>query len=134
MKSTNPEEVIEYIHNYNLDGTLPILSSAVAYQYLYLKHFNKVKSINDILEENKYDIGLIGPGHTKCTGILECMFEKSLLCHTHSILHDAYGRFYKKYGLDRGYCYALKRSKKFMKRNPLFGHISGFLFAITHKI
>ena len=62
------------------------------------------------------------------------MFGKSLFCHTHSILHDAYGRFYKKYGLDRGYCYALKRSKKFMKRIPLFGHISGFIFALTHKI
>ena len=134
MISTNPEEVIKYIHNYNLDSSSPILSSAVAYQYLYLKHFIKVKPIKDILEENKYDIELIGPGHTKCTGILECMFGKSLFCHTHSILHDAYGRIYKKYGLGRGYCYALKRSKKFMNMISLLGHITGFIFALTHKI
>ena len=63
MISTNPKEVIEYIHSYNFDSSSPILSSALAYHYLYLKHFNKPKTIKEILEENDYDIGLIGPGH-----------------------------------------------------------------------
>ena len=38
MISTNPKEVIKYIHSYNLDSSSPILSSALAYHYLYLKH------------------------------------------------------------------------------------------------
>ena len=132
--NTNPRDVIYYIHQNDIDNTTPITASALAYQYLYKTHFNKIISVSTILDEYEGEIGLIGPGNGNCTAALECLFGEFSFCHTHSILHDAYGRFYAKYGLDRGYCYAIKNSTRFMKKSPLFGHISGFFFALFHKI
>ena len=40
-----------------------ILKSALVYQYLYLCNFDKMIPINDILELNYNEIGLIGPGN-----------------------------------------------------------------------
>ena len=38
-----------------------ILKSCLVYQWLYHKHFKKYISVDEILEINNYDIGLIGP-------------------------------------------------------------------------
>ena len=83
-----------------------ILKSALVYQYLYLCNFDTIIPIDDILELNNNEIGLIGPGNGCLTRFLERMFGGSDILHSHSILHDAFGRFYTHHSKDRGYtCY-----------------------------
>ena len=84
-----------------------ILKSALVYQYLHLKNFASSKSINDILEINDKEIGLIGPGNGCLTHLLERIFKRFNKLHSHSILHDAFGRFYTHHSLDRGYTYII---------------------------
>ena len=85
-----------------------VLKSCLVYQWLYHKHFKKYLSVNEILEINNYDIGLIGPNR----GLLQYFLESTLgnfqIFHTHSILHDAFGRFYINHHLDRGYLYSIR--------------------------
>ena len=112
-----------------------ILKSSLIYQYLYHKHFNEFIQINSIIETHK-DIGLIGPG----SGCLTCFLESTLgwidTLQTHGILHDAYGRFYSSYSLDRGYCYATPSlfTSKRRKGSPLCGQTSGLLYCIVKRI
>ena len=112
-----------------------ILKSAMVYQYLYHKHFNKLITICDILHEHN-DIGLIGPGSGCLTYFLEHTLGWIDTLQTHGILHDAYGRFYNSYSLDRGYSYAIPKylTPKRRKRSPLCGQISGILYCIFNRI
>ena len=109
-----------------------ILKSALVYQYLYHKHFGIYISIEHILEKNDGEIGLIGPGNGCITMFLEKLFGWSDIIHSHSIIHDAFGRFYNHYGLDRGYLYMLstKFTPKCLKGNPLCGQVIGITFCI----
>ena len=113
-----------------------ILKSALVYQYLYLCHFDISISIDDILELNNNEIGLIGPGNGCLTWFLEKMFGGSDILHSHSIIHDAFGRFYAHHSLDRGYTYVIPKNKtpKWMKRSPLCGQISGLIYCAFNKI
>ena len=112
-----------------------ILKSALVYQYLYHKHFNVKISMNNILNTHK-DIGLIGPGNGCLTYFLEYTLGWIETLQTHGILHDAYGRFYNSYSLDRGYSYAIPKylTPKRRKRSPLCGQISGILYCIFNRI
>ena len=83
-----------------------ILKSALVFQYLALKHLNALITIDDILSENHGETGLIGHGNSCITHCLERLCGGSEIFHLHSALHDAQGRFYKKYRKGRGYCYA----------------------------
>ena len=113
-----------------------ILKSALVYQYLHLKNFNTCISIDDVLELNNNEIGLIGPGNGCLTHILERIFNGSNILHSHSILHDAYGRFYDHYSLDRGYTYVIPENctPKWVKRSPLCGQISGLIYCAFNQI
>ena len=113
-----------------------ILKSALVYQYLYLCNFDIIIPINDILELNNNEIGLIGPGNGCLTQFLERMFGGSDIMHSHSILRDAFGRFYAHHSLDRGYTYVIpkNRTSKWMKRSPLCGQISGLIYCAFNKI
>ena len=113
-----------------------ILKSALVYQYLYLCNFDTMIPINDILELNNNEIGLIGPGNGCLTQFLERMFGGSDILHSHSILHDAFGRFYAHHSLDRGYTYVIpkNRTPKWIKRSPLCGQISGLIYCVSRKI
>ena len=113
-----------------------ILKSALVYQYLYLCNFDTMILINDILELNNNEIGLIGPGNGCLTWFLEKMFGGSDILHSHSIIHDAFGRFYAHHSLDRGYTYVIPKNKtpKWMKRSPLCGQISGLIYCAFNKI
>ena len=113
-----------------------ILKSALVYQYLYLCNFDTMILINDILELNNNEIGLIGPGNGCLTWFLEKMFSGSDILHSHSIIHDAFGRFYAHHSLDRGYTYVIpkNRTPKWMKRSPLCGQISGLIYCVSRKI
>ena len=113
-----------------------ILKSALVYQYLYLCNFDTMILINDILELNNNEIGLIGPGNGCLTWFLEKMFGGSDILHSHSIIHDAFGRFYAHHSLDRGYTYVIpkNRTPKWMKRSPLCGQISGLIYCVSRKI
>ena len=82
-----------------------ILKSALVYQFLYHKHFNKYIEVRDIIQEH-IGIGLIGYGDGRLTHLLEHTLGWIDVLQTHAILHDAFGRFYVKHGLDRGYSYA----------------------------
>ena len=136
------EDIIKYVsclfnqtkqqHIY-IDDT--ILKSCLVYQYLYYKHFKTILSIDNILYIHN-DIGLIGPGNGRITRFFERTLGWIDVIHSHSILHDAYGRFYNRYSLDRGYCYAIPKNatSKLMKRSPLCGQISGLIYCIRKRI
>ena len=113
-----------------------ILKSALVYQYLYLNNFDEMISIDKILELNDNEIGLIGPGNGCLTWILERIFHQSDILHSHSIIHDAFGRFYVHHSKDRGYTYVLHKNKtpNWVKRSPLCGQISGLIYCASKKI
>ena len=113
-----------------------ILKSALVYQYLYLNNFDTLISIDRVLELNNNEIGLIGPGNGCLTHFLERIFNWSDILHSHSILHDAFGRFYSHHQLDRGYTYVIHKNKtpKCVKRSPLCGQISGLIYCLSKKI
>ena len=113
-----------------------ILKSALVYQYIYFKNCKAYMTIDEVLEENNGEIGLIGPGNGRITRFLERIFKRSNILHSHSILHDAFGRFYSRYSSDRGYTYAIPSilTPTFIKRSPLCGQISGLLYCVSNKI
>ena len=74
-----------------------ILKSALVYQYLHFFHFDKDVSIIKILELNNGEIGLLGPGDSCITWLFEKTFGWIDILNSHSILHDAFGRFYDHY-------------------------------------
>ena len=118
----------------NIDDA--ILKSALVHQCLYLINFDDYVSIEDVLEINNNEIGLIGPGNGCLTKILERLFGWSDILRSHGILHDAYGRFYTHHSSDRGYIYILPENKtpECMKRSPLCGHISGLIYCAFKRI
>ena len=113
-----------------------ILKSALVYQYLYLRNFKTCISIDRVLKLNDNEIGLIGPGNGCLTHFLERIFNQLDILHSHSILHDAFGRFYDHHQLDRGYTYVIPKNRtlKCIKRSPLCGQISGLIYCLSKKI
>ena len=110
-----------------------VLKAAIAYKYLLAVYLNiKNVTIEHILIENDYDIGLIGPGHSCVTGIFEFVCPNRI-CHLHSILHDVYGRIFLRYKTGRGYIYMFN-APKWMKKCPLFGHFTGLIYSIYYNI
>ena len=63
-----------------------ILKSALVYQYLHITNFDTYISIDDVLELNNNEIGLIGPGNGCLTYFLERIFNQSDILHSHIIL------------------------------------------------
>ena len=113
-----------------------ILKSALVYQYLYLNHYDIMLSIDDVLKLNNNEIGVIGPGSGCLTHILERIFNRSDILHSHSILHDAFGRFYAHNSLDRGYTYVIPENKtpRWVKTSPLCGQVSGLIYCLWKRI
>ena len=135
-----PKQVIKFMNdNFYLfekqyeDVDKNVLKAAIAYKYLLAAYLNiKNVTIEQILIENDYDIGLIGPSHGCVTSICEKICPNRV-CHLHSILHDCYGRIYLKYGKGRGYVYMFNASK-WMKACPFLGHITGLLYSLYYNI
>ena len=111
-----------------------IIKSALIYQYLLLKYEGRKDSVKNIINSYGGEIGLIGPGNGKITCCLEALFSRFTFCHDHSIYHDAYGRFCKRYGHGSGYCYLLRKLPKILKKNPLFGNIIGLTFSFYRRL
>ena len=113
-----------------------ILKSALVYQYLYLNHYDIILSIDDILELNNNEIGLIGNGNGCLTHILKKTLGHFDVLHSHSILHDAFGRFYTHHSLDRGYTYVIPENKtpRWVKKSPLCGQVSGLIYCLRKRI
>ena len=93
-----------------------IIKSALIYQYLLLKYIRKKDSVKNIINLYNGEIGLIGPGNGNITCCLEALFSRCTFCHDHSSFHDAYGRFYTRYGYGSGYCYLLHNLPNFAKK------------------
>ena len=137
------KEVIKCV-NYFLEETKQqhnsvndvILKSALVYQYLYHRNFGVYISVDDVLKLNNNEIDLIGPGNGCLTWSFERIFSRFDILHSHSILHDAFGRFYNHYSLDRGYPYAISENltPNLLKRSPLCGQISGLIYCIFNRI
>ena len=136
------QEVIKYVNycyeqtnNQHFNVNDVILKSALVYQYLHLKNFASSKSIDEVLELNNNEIGLIGPGNGCLTHFLERTFNQSDILHSHSILHEAFGRFYNHHQLDRGYTYVIpkNRTPKCLKKSPLCGQISGLIYCAIQQ-
>ena len=128
---THPTEVIKHIRK-----SFPVLKdvhdiasrelcSAIAYQYILSKH-NIFKNIEEILSDEPY-IGLLGQRDEFES------FHNIRFLRLHAILHDAYGRVYTKYKVDRGYVYCMNVCK-FLRGCPFLGHITGFWFCLHHKL
>ena len=135
------KEVINYVQFYfeqtkevYFETEDVILKSCLVYQYLYIHHFKRYLSIKEILDLSDGDIGLIGPGNGYLTWFFERTIGNIQIIHSHSILHDAFGRFYNRYQLNRGYTYVFNRSFKWMKVSPLCGQISGLIYCAFHRI
>ena len=136
----SPREVIKFMNqNFYLfekqyeDIDKNILKASICYKYLLAVYFNiKNVSINQILIENDYDLGLIGPSHGCITKICEKLCN-NCVCHLHSILHDVYGRLFLRYNVGRGYVYMFN-AYNWMKKSPFFGPISGLLYSIYYNI
>ena len=113
-----------------------ILKSALVYQYIHFYYFERDILISRILEINDGEIGLIGPGSGPVTWLLETAFGWIDILNSHSILHDAFGRFYDHHELGRGYTYAIpeKYTTKLIKRSPLCGQISGLLYCMCRRL
>ena len=85
-----------------------VIKGALAYKYLLSVYLNiKDITVDQILILQNDNIGLIGPG-----GRENCLVSwleficGNRICHTHSILHDSYGRIYQSYSrAGRGYNY-----------------------------
>ena len=113
-----------------------ILKSALVYQYLHFFYFERDISINKILELNNGEIGLLGPGDSCLTWFFEKIFGWVNILNSHSILHDAFGRFYDHYLLGRGYTCAIpsKYTTRLIKRSPFCGQISGLLYCMCRRL
>ena len=136
----SPRKVIKFM-NENLylfedkykDIDRTVIKAAIAYKYLLAVYLNnKIITLDKIMIQNDYDIGLIGPGHSCLTSICE-KIRPNRVCHLHSILHDVYGRIYLNYYTERGYNYMFY-APNWMKKSPFFGHISGLLYSIYYNI
>ena len=137
-----PRKVIKFM-NENLylfedkykDIDRTVLKAAIAYKYLLCVYLNiKNVTIEQIMIQNDYDIGLIGPGRSCRTSICEKICPNRV-CHLHSILHDCYGWLYLYYNnTGRGYVYMFNNAPNWMKKSPCFGHISGLLYSIYYNI
>ena len=132
VSNTKPTDVIKYlidnfafIKNNYADVYSREIYSALVYQYILNRHGYDI-SIDQILEDEPY-IGLLGQKDE-----FEVFHTISFL-RLHAILHDAFGRVYTKYKLDRGYCYAFN-APEFLKKSPFFGHITGFCFCLKYKL
>ena len=77
----NPQFVLNYLKenfmdikslNQSIDDQ--ILKSDIVYKLLYFSEFNKLITINEILDLYNGEIGLIGPGNGCLTYILERLF------------------------------------------------------------
>ena len=113
-----------------------ILKSALVYQYLHCFYFKRDMSMNEILELNDGEIGLLGPGSGCLTWLLEKIFGWIDILNSHSVLHDASGRFYDHHKLGRGYTYAIseKYTTKLIKRSPFCGQVSGILYCLCRRL
>ena len=113
-----------------------ILKATLVYQYLHFHYFERDISINKILELNNGEIGLIGSGGGFITWLLETAFGWIDILNSHSILHDAFGRFYVHHELGRGYTYAIpeKYTTRVVKRSPFRGQISGLLYCMCRRL
>ena len=113
-----------------------ILKSALVYQYLHYFYFEREITINKVLEINNGEIGLMGPGNGFITWLFERTFGWIDILNSHSILHDAFGRFHDHHELGRAYTYAIpeKYTTKLIKRSPLCGQISGLLYCVCRRL
>ena len=135
--------LLEYV-TYNFEKTKEkhpniddkILKSALVYRYLHFYHLERDISMNEILELNDGEIGLLGPGSGCLTWLLEKIFGWINILNSHSVLHDASGRFYDHHKLGRGYTYAIseKYTTKLIKRSPFCGQVSGILYCLCRRL
>ena len=119
----------------NLNTHEQILKSCLVYQFLHNKHLKVFISIDEILEIEP-SLGLTGPGDSVLTKILQNTLGMIKLIETHSILHDAFGRFYINNRKGRGYMYAYrsKSTTDIEKRLYYNGQISGLLYCLFRGI
>lgn len=138
----NPQFALNYLKenfknvkslNQSIDDQ--ILKSVIIYKLLYFSKFNKLITIDEILDLYDGEIGLISPGNGCITYVLERLVGRFRCCHLHSAFHDAYGRFYVKYQKGRGYCYVIPENMTthYFKKSPLFGHITGFVWSVLNS-
>ena len=129
---TDPRAVIAHVHEMfpkekEISDNVPHreLCSALAYQFILRQH-EVQKTVTEILSDEDY-IGLLGP-HDEFES-----FHKIRFLRLHAVLHDAYGRVFNKYGLDRGYLYCFDAPRS-LRGYPLLGHITGVWFCLRHRL
>ena len=113
-----------------------ILKSALVYRYLHFYYLERDITINKILELNNGEIGLLGPGNSCITWLFERVFGWNNILNSHSILHDAFGRFFDHHEFGPGYTYSIdeKYTTRVIKRSPFCGQVSGLIYCIFKRL
>ena len=103
---------------------------------MYQNYFNADKSIDEILQLNNGEMGLMGPGNGYITRLFEKIFGWIDVLNSHSVLQDAFGRFNTHHSLGRVYVYVLpeKYSTKWMKGSPVCGQFTGIIYCILKRL
>ena len=83
------------------------------------------------IDRQECGLGLIGPGNSYLTGLLETLLGWSSTFRLHALYHDVFGRIYVKSKKGPGYTYMLKDCR--FKSSPLFGHLTGLLCCILFR-
>lgn len=136
-----PRVVIEHVKQ-NIDEyskehpdiKIRCLKAILLYRTLYYFQTGIVMSHLDAIRECDQSIGLIGPGSSMSTRIIDYFQSRYEIFRSHVIIHNSYGQFYINHHKNRGYCYSMNKSFKFMKKSPLCGHISGLLWLLSSNI
>ena len=102
--------------DYEKDVDPVIIKSALIYQYLQIKYVAKIDSVESIMDSCQGEIGLIGPGNGRITCCLEALLSQYSFYNTDGIFHDAYGRFYNRYGYGSGSCYLFHNLPNFIEK------------------
>ena len=87
-----------------------------------------------MINSSNGEIGLIGPGNGRITCCLEALFSRHSFCHVYSSFHDAYGRFYNRYGYGSGYCYLFHNLPNFCKKNSWYVNIIRLIFSFCKQL
>ena len=90
---------------------------------------------SDYTFEDIESLGMIGPGRSRLTIILEACFAAVPIMKLHAVYHDAWGLYHRKTGRSNGYCYGIKDDNlcTSFKKSFLLGHLSGLLYLLWNR-
>ena len=89
----------------------------------------------DYRYEDIKSLGLIGPGESRLTRLLEMCFVGSPVMKFHAVCHGAWGLYHRKTGHSNGYCYGVNSQNmcEYFKKSCLLGHVLGLVYILWNR-